>query len=73
MNQPALGVQIGLSLYNARLFTKDARIMSELVTENLNIGEYQTLITPDQLKDRLPLFGETARRSAIFLIAKITA
>jgi 3-deoxy-7-phosphoheptulonate synthase len=60
MNQPALGVQIGLSLYNARLFTKDARIMSELVTENLNIGEYQTLITPEQLKDRLPLFGETA-------------
>ncbi|MEK9648792.1 MAG: 3-deoxy-7-phosphoheptulonate synthase, partial [Gammaproteobacteria bacterium] len=34
--------------------------MSELVTENLNIGEYQTLITPEQLKDRLPLFGETA-------------
>jgi len=34
--------------------------MSDLITENLNIGEYQTLITPEQLKDRLPLFGDTA-------------
>ena len=34
--------------------------MSELITENVNIGEYQTLITPEELKERLPLFGETA-------------
>ena len=33
--------------------------MTTGLTENLNIGEYQTLITPDELKERLPLFGET--------------
>jgi 3-deoxy-7-phosphoheptulonate synthase len=34
--------------------------MSGRITENLNIDEYQTLITPEQLKERLPLFGDTA-------------
>jgi len=33
--------------------------MSDRITENLNIDEYQTLITPEQLKERLPLFGDT--------------
>lgn len=49
------------SLYNARLFRpiQNSR-MSEHITENVNIGEYQTLITPEQLKERLPLFGDTA-------------
>jgi 3-deoxy-7-phosphoheptulonate synthase len=34
--------------------------MSKLITENVNIGEYQPLITPLELKERLPLHGETA-------------
>lgn len=34
--------------------------MASLITENVNIGEYQTLITPRELKERLPLHGDTA-------------
>ena len=34
--------------------------MSSLVTENVNISQYQPLVTPVQLKQRLPLHGETA-------------
>jgi len=34
--------------------------MTTPVTENVNISEYETLITPDELKARLPLFGDTA-------------
>ena len=34
--------------------------MKGLITENINIDEYRTLITPEKLKKRLPLHGETA-------------
>ena len=54
------GVSRAKALYNARLSRKTGYIdMTTGLTENLNIGEYQTLITPDELKERLPLFGET--------------
>ncbi len=54
------GVSMANPLYNARLSQKTGYIdMTTGLTENLNIGEYQTLITPDELKERLPLFGET--------------
>lgn len=33
--------------------------MSQPSTENLNIASYTTLVTPDELKQRLPLRGET--------------
>jgi len=54
-------VSSSFSLYNARLFGafQEANMKSG-ITENVNIGEYQTLITPEKLKKRLPLFGETA-------------
>lgn len=29
-------------------------------TENVNIAAYQTLVTPEELKERLPLFGSTS-------------
>jgi len=34
--------------------------MEKPLTENVNISEYQTLMTPEELKERLPLFGDTA-------------
>lgn len=34
--------------------------MSARITENVNISEYQTLVTPQALKQRLPLHGDTA-------------
>jgi len=34
--------------------------MSKQTTENVNISQYQTLITPEELKERLPLHGDTA-------------
>ena len=33
--------------------------MTQSSTENVNIAAYQPLITPEQLKERLPLFGNT--------------
>ena len=34
--------------------------MTKRITENVNISEYRTLITPVELKERLPLHGDTA-------------
>lgn len=34
--------------------------MANQITENVNISEYKTLITPLELKKRLPLYGDTA-------------
>jgi 3-deoxy-7-phosphoheptulonate synthase len=33
--------------------------MTQTSTENVNVSAYQPLITPEQLKERLPLFGNT--------------